>query len=215
MTSLPPVVTVAALYGANGSVIGPRVADRLGVEFLDRAIPTAVARESGLAEDALGAIDEQPRTRSERVISTLARVSNPTTATGVGVERVYTDERKMRSDMEAFLARASREGGVVLGRGGAVVLRDVPGALHVYLGGAEDARIERAMERESIDRQTAKRRLVASDRARRAYVKGAYGVDGDDPALYHLMIDTTALELDASVDLIVLASERRRDAQPA
>jgi cytidylate kinase len=215
MTPLPPVVTVAALYGANGSVIGPRVAERLEVEFLDRAIPASIARETGLAEEALGSIDEQPRSRSQRVVSALARVSNPTSGTGLAVERVHTDERKMRSEIEAFLARAQHSGGVVLGRAGAVVLRDVPGALHVYLGGSEDARIEVAMEREDIDRKTAARRLVVSDRARRAYVRGAYGVDGDDPSLYHLMIDATALEPDAVADLIVLASERRRDAQTA
>ena len=213
MTPLPPVVTVAALYGANGSVIGPHVAERLGVEFLDRAIPASVAKETGLAEEALGAIDEQPRSRSERVVSALARVSNPTTGTGLAVERVHSDERRMRSEIEAFLARAQHSGGVVLGRAGTVVLRDVPGALHVYLGGPEEARIKVAMEREGIDRKTARRRLVVSDRARRAYVSGAYGVDGDDPDLYHLMIDTPALGVDASVDLIVLASERRRDAQ--
>ena len=215
MTPLPPVVTVAALYGANGSVIGPGVAERLGVEFLDRAIPASVARETGLAEETLGAIDEQPRSRSERVVSALARISNPTAGTGLAVERVHTDERKMRSEIEAFLARASRSGGVVLGRGGAVVLRDVPGALHVYLGGPEEARIEVAMEREGIDRKTARRRLVVSDRARRAYVSGAYGVDGDDPGLYHLMLDATALDPEAVVDVIVLASEKRRDAQAA
>ena len=215
MSALPPVVTVAALYGANGSVIGPRVAERLGVEFLDRAIPASIARETGLAEEALGSVDEQPRSRSQRVVSALARVSNPTAGTGLAVERVHTDERKMRSEIEAFLARASHSGGVVLGRAGAVVLRDVPGALHVYLGGSEDARVEVAMEREGIDRKTAERRLVVSDRARRAYVRGAYGVDGDDPSLYHLMIDATALEPDAVADLIVLASERRRDAETA
>lgn len=27
----PPVVTLASLYGAGGSVVGPRVAERLGV----------------------------------------------------------------------------------------------------------------------------------------------------------------------------------------
>ena len=32
-----PVVTLAAFYGAGGTVVGPRVAERLGVAFLDRA----------------------------------------------------------------------------------------------------------------------------------------------------------------------------------
>jgi cytidylate kinase len=163
----------------------------------------------------MGVVDDRPRSRSERLVSALARVSDPTTATGLSVERVHADERRLRSELEAFLARASRSGGVVLGRAGAVVLRDVPGALHVYLGGPDEARTEVAMEREGIDREAARRRLEVSDRARRAYVRGAYGVDGDDPDLYHLMMDTPALGVDASVDVIVLASERRRDAQAA
>ena len=36
---LRPVVTVSALYGAGGSVVGPRVAEELDVPFLDRQIP--------------------------------------------------------------------------------------------------------------------------------------------------------------------------------
>ena len=47
-----PVVTVAALYGAGGSIVGPRVAERLGVPLLDREIPGDVARRTGLPEEA-------------------------------------------------------------------------------------------------------------------------------------------------------------------
>src|SRR5439155_21014488 len=37
------VVTLSAPYGTGGSRIGPAVAERLGLPFLDRAIPVAVA----------------------------------------------------------------------------------------------------------------------------------------------------------------------------
>ena len=40
MTAL---VTISAAYGAGGSLVGPRVAERLGVRFLDRASPVSVA----------------------------------------------------------------------------------------------------------------------------------------------------------------------------
>jgi hypothetical protein len=40
---MAPVVTLSASFGAGGSVIGPRVAEELGLPFLDRAIPVAVA----------------------------------------------------------------------------------------------------------------------------------------------------------------------------
>lgn len=41
------------------------------------------------------------------------------------------------------------------------------------------------------------------------YVRRAYGVDGDDPGMYHLMLDSTALDLDLCVELIVTASKAR------
>jgi cytidylate kinase len=63
------------------------------------------------------------------------------------------------------------------------------------------------MELDGIDRETAARRVTAHDRARRDYVRSVYGIEGDNPALYHLMIDAVSLGVDVSVDLIVAASE--------
>jgi cytidylate kinase len=202
-----PVVTLAALYGAGGSVVGPRVAERLGVEFLDRAIPASVAREMGLPETAVASYDEQPRSGVSRLVGSLSRVRDLTG--DVSAERLDLDEDRIRAEIEEFLARASASGGVVLGRGGAVVLGEVPGALHVLLHGPWKARVEQAMEIEGIDRKTAERRLEANDRARREYVRRRYGVDGDDPGLYHLVIDSCAFDLDACVDFIVTASRLR------
>ena len=98
----------------------------------------------------------------------------------------------------------------MLGRGGAVVLASVPGALHVYLGGPREGRVEQVMESEGVDRATAERSVDANDRARREYVREFYGVDGDDPILYHLVLDAVALGVDGCVDVIVLASNYRR-----
>ena len=202
-----PVVTVAALYGAGGSVVGPRVAERLGVEFLDRAIPASLAERVGLSEAVVSSYDERPQNRLSQFVENLARVPSPSGEEPGG--RLDLDESRMRAEIEEFLTRASASGGVVLGRGGAVVLGSVPGALHVLLTGPREARVEQAMEIEGADRRTAERRLEAHDRARREYVRERYGVDGEDPALYHLVIDACAFDLDACADLIVSASRAR------
>jgi cytidylate kinase len=202
-----PVVTMAALYGAGGSAVGPRVAERLGVEFLDRAIPASVARRMGLPEAAVASYDEQPRSRMGRLVESLARVPNP--AGDESAEHLDLDEDRMQAEIEEFLARASASGGVVLGRGGAVVLGSVPGALHVLLTGPRQARVEQAMRIEGVDQKTAEQRLEANDRARREYVRQRYGVDGEDPSLYHLVIDSCAFDLDACVDFIATASRLR------
>jgi cytidylate kinase len=200
------VVTLAALYGAGGGVVGPRVAERLGVPFLDRAIPRSVAERAGIDEASVAELDEEPRSRRSRLFDALGRASPPSGASAQ-LERLDLEGRRLHGEVERFLADASRSGGVVLGRGGAVVLASVPGARHVHLGGDRDGRIERVMTLQATDRATAARRVEAHDRARRDYVRGCYGIDGDNPALYHLMIDATALGVDVCVELIVAASE--------
>ena len=203
-----PTVTLAALYGAGGSVIGRRVAERLGVPLLDREIPAAVAERTGVPEDAVEEADEAPRSLSDRLIGRLAHAG--TVSGGEGSARdVGLQERRLRGYVEEFMARACQDGGVVIGRGGMVVLRSIPWALHVYLKGSPEARIEQAVRLEGIDRQTAEQRRRAEDRARIGYVSRAYGVDGEDPRLYHLSLDSTALDLETCVELIVAASRAR------
>jgi cytidylate kinase len=211
-----PVVTIAALYGAAGTVIGPKVAERLGVPFLDRDIPEAVAKRTGLPQAVVEGVDDAPRSGMQRLTASLGRASTIGGAMGGSVEQLDVDERRVRARIEQFLARASISGGVALGRGGMVVLRSVPWALHVYLGGPREARIAQRMALEGIDRTTAEVRQKAEDRARISYVSRVYGVDGTDPALYHLMLDSTALDVDACVDLIVTAARARvRNPRPS
>ena len=49
----------------------------------------------------------------------------------------------------------------------------------------------------------------ATDRAREAYVQHFYRVDPRDASLYHLVIDSTAIPLDACVEMIVTAATAR------
>jgi cytidylate kinase len=209
-TPVPPVVTLAALYGAGGSVVGPRVAERLGVSFLDRGILADVANQLRIPEKGVAAYDsespKEPRSGTSRFYESLGRI---TTGDGTPASNRELDEARYRSEVEAFLARASVKGGVVLGRGGAVVLRSVPGALHVWLGGLREARVRQAMRLEGVDQPTAERRLEVNDRARREYVRRAYGVEPEDIRLYHLVIDSTAIDLDTCVELIVAAAKSR------
>jgi cytidylate kinase len=205
----PPVVTIAALYGAGGTVIGQRVAERLGVPLLDRQIPEAVAKRTGLSEDAVGDVDEEPRSRLDQVAATLGRASTISGGIGGSVERLDLQERELRGHIEEFLARARVSGGVAIGRGGMVVLRFVEWALHVLLTGPQDARVKQRMALDGISRTTAEQRRKVEDRTRISYVRRAYGVDGEDASLYHMVLDSTALDLDTCVELIVAASQGR------
>ncbi len=207
------VVTISASYGAGGAYVGPRLAERLGVPFVDRAIPSEVAQR--LAVPLTEAIhhDESAGTAFERFIRALAPAGMAFGARPF-LDHEIVDENAYRDATEQVIReQAARDGGVFLGRAAALVLSGTPRALHVRLYGPRQARIERAMEFEGIPRVEAERRLDANDRAREAYVQHFYGADPNHVRHYHLAIDTTSMAFERVVDLIALAAER--DQSPA
>jgi hypothetical protein len=204
------VVTLSASYGAGGSQIGPRLADRLGVAFLDRVIPTTVAERLAVPLDDALAHDDAVRSVLERLLMRFAPAAQAFSGTATPPELV--DERSfLKATEEVIREHAAAGSGVILGRAAAVVLRDAPGALHVRLDGPAERRLAQAITLEGVDRETAARHMRETDRAREAYVQQFYGVDARDATLYHMVIDSTALALDACVELIALATAVRGD----
>ena len=93
---------------------------------------------------------------------------------------------------------------MILGRGAAVVLGKGRG-FHVRLDGPPQARVLQGAAIEGISVDQARRHLEAADRARDTYVRRLYQADPADPGHYHLVIDSTALPLDAVTELILRA----------
>ncbi|MGH3320345.1 MAG: AAA family ATPase [Streptosporangiaceae bacterium] len=203
------VVTVSAAYGAGGSVIGPAVAERLGVPFVDRAIPTTVAAEIGVPLEEALAHDDRTEHGIGRLLAGAARLPNVT----LGGMDAYLPQQSLVPE-EEFVARTEnvirdtvrRGGGVVLGRAGALVLAGHPQTLHVRLDGPKDRRMAQAMRLRGLDEGVARREQQDTDRARMAYVKHFYRVDPTAPGLYHFILDSTSLSLETCVDLIVSAA---------
>jgi cytidylate kinase len=203
------VVTLSAPYGAGGSYVGPRVAERLRVPFIDRAIPGEVAQRLAVPLAEAVRHDESPGSVFDRFIRALAPAGLPFGARPM-LEHEFIDENAYRTATEQVIRdEAGQRGGVVLGRAAAIVLSDHPDALHVRLHGPRERRLERAMAVEGIDHDEAERRMVDNDRAREAYVHHFYGVDASDANLYHLTIDSTVIDLDVCVDLIAAAAASR------
>ncbi len=198
------LVALSAAYGAGGGRIGPAVAERLGVPFLDRAIPNAVAAELSVSVDEAVAFDyETSRSWLERVLSGF--IGSDTGAPGPLLSEAATGEDFRRATEEILRRQAESGHGVILGRGAVVVLGDDERVLRVRLHGPRDSRIRQAMRVRGVDEETATDTIRRLDRTHAAYLKHFYGADIDDPSLYHLMIDSTAIGLDACVDLIVRA----------
>jgi cytidylate kinase len=206
------VVTISAAFGCGGSVVGPAVAERLGLTFVDRAIPAAVAQQLGVDLETALAHDDVHDSGLGALLAGAARL--PNLALG-GIDAFMPSETDLLrpetfvAETERVLEALAERGAVLLGRAAAQVLGDRPGTLHVRLTGPVPARVAQASRLGDVSEKEAEEAQAENDRARTAYVKHFYGVDPDDCATYHLVIDSTALPLETVTEIVVAAALAR------
>ena len=202
------VVTFSAAYGAAGAEVAPAVAQRLGLPFHDRAIPAQVAGRLGVSVEEAEANDETVVRGLWRLVASLGTMPDP--VGGVLPTSSLPDARAYRQQTERVLAEICEgAGGVVLGRAGAMVLRDRPDVLHVRLDGPYERRLEAAVARSGRSVDEVRREMEANDRTREAYVRHFYRCDPAAARHYHLVIDSTAVPVETVVELVVTAATAR------
>jgi hypothetical protein len=198
------LIALSAAYGAGGSIIGPALADRLGVPFLDRAIPMAVADRLEVSYDDAAAHDEKAGAGwLERVLTAFAAGDTGVPALpGAGLSA----EDFRRATEEVLGQQVATGEGVILGRGAVVLLREHPSALRVRLDGPADRRARQAAAVQNLEPGAAERACAQFDRTHEAYFRQFYGLQIQDPALYHVALDSTAIDFDACVEIIARAA---------
>ena len=201
-------VTIAATYGSGGSLIGPAVAKRLKLPFVDRAIPVELAEK--LHEPLVAAFADETAagTRVGRLLNSALGFTGLFAGVPLGDE-----QRGVAPDVahteKAIRRLADAGGAVILGRAGVFVLHGRSDVLHVRLDAHVEARRRAAMEREGLDYKSATRQQLAADTARRSYIAHFYPRAGawEDPRHYHLILDSTAISLDTCVEIIARAAK--------
>ena len=220
-----PVITISRQFGAAGVPIGRRLAERLGAEFLDRAIVARAALRSGIPEDELELYDERVPSLWHRIATALA-ASSPE----VAIPALPYDEMPQMSPHErlAIVTRAvveeaaARGNAVIVGRGGAFILGRRPGVINVQLHAAMPARVRYVRTRveeappDLRPEQASIEQLCRSiDAARAEYISRTFRADWLDPTHYDMSLDTGRLGVERCVDLIEAAARRPLAAEMA
>ena len=213
-----PVITIGRQFGAGGRTVAEMLAGRLKVDVLDSQLINSVAQRLQLPKEEVEAEDEQPGSLLHRLLMALGSASGepmipPETAAWnpPNVDPVFDTRRAVLEITQQVIREAAREGNVIIiGRGGAYILRDFPGALHVYLRAAESARLKSVMARFNLSEEEARRRLKQTDENWTAYIKQVYGHDRNLPSHYDLVLDTGRLGYEATVEAILAALRARK-----
>jgi len=190
-----PVVTLFESYGSGISYIGPRVAQALGVPFHSQAFSSEEIEAATVRREKQGTLG--------RVLSVLG--GSYAGLDGPSVAMAQADDHDLVLQNTRVVQEQAREGGVIVGRNGALILANRPATLHVMLDGPVRQRIERAARDSGIDIERAAKRQKREDQVRADMSIQFYGWDPRDTSRYDLVVNTGTMDLDTCADIIVQA----------
>jgi cytidylate kinase len=212
-----PVITLSRQFGAGGAAVGRLLASRFDAEYLDREVVFEAARRAGIPATIADELDERTPGWVTRLGIALTaaypEVIIPDFA-GDAAAPGYED-RLAAFTGEVIREAAERRNAIIVGRGGAFILRDRSEVLHVQLEASLEARVrycrmqvEETGGQDLPDDAAVARLCTSVDKARGAYLRRHFGVDWRDPAHYHLVLDTGRLGLETAAELIAVAARR-------
>lgn len=200
-----PVITISQQFGSYGDAVTELVCNRLGYRSLDTHLMWGLAAQAGLKLKKVMTLSEdryRPRTRMERFSRHLPPYTRHPVMWAEYGAAIGRELLAAKSVIQLIQAAYERSNIVIVGRGGHVVLRDKPDALHVRLIAPLTLRIRRRQLR-GLTIEAARAQVIAYDRAAAEFIQRYHGVDIADPTLYDLVINTGTLPLPAAADLII------------
>ncbi len=187
------VITVSRELGSEGDRIAEMLVAELGYRWVDKGLLTQMAQEAGMDEEAVLTLERSIPNRA-RFTSTDMR-SLYSKQPGAWEKKSALDDETYRRIVRETMERYAAEGDVIIiGRGGQMVLRDHPAALHVHLYAPAELRAQRLAARAGISEQDAARRITTSDEEKRLFIRFMHdNANWKDPKYYHLMLNTGAI----------------------
>tara|TARA_Y100000780_G_scaffold225764_1_gene238744 strand:+ start:2236 stop:2955 length:720 start_codon:yes stop_codon:yes gene_type:complete len=223
-------ITLGGMSGGGARDIGPLVAQKLKADYVDRIFLSNVAKDVGATVEALHQREERLPTRSEKWIHVIQRLLERSAVTGSagdpyfgpGITALLTEEyedipqptitrgHEVEDDVyieaiESAMKEMAADGDVVfIGRGGHVILKDMPNVLRVGVVASFEDRVKTLMNRETIDRDNAMVTLEQRDQARKHFFKKYFELDEpDNPNLFHFTINSSEISTNYAAEMVI------------
>lgn len=180
------LVTISEMMGTGGETIGREVARELGYAFYGEKELTEAAERMGFVSD-LKSLDEKAPALLERLFS-----EKP---------KIYLDR------LQSVIFEVAKNGNALFfGRGSQLLLGSFDCALHVFVTGSFEKRVERVMKGMNVTKDVAERIVLRSDHEKRGFVRFAFDEDWLNPKLYDLILNTDILSTASAIRIITEAA---------
>lgn len=196
------IITIGRQFGSGGHEIGKKLAEKLGIKFYDKELLKVIAKESGLCEKVLESYDEKP---TNSLLYSIVMDVYPT----VMYSGKTIDQQIYQATYDA-IRKLSEESCVIVGRCADYVLKDCPELVSVFIHASQDFRAARVAEEYKVSDAKAREMMIKTDKKRSSYYNFQSEKKWGAAVTYNLCLESSALGIDASVDLIAAYVDKKR-----
>jgi cytidylate kinase len=184
------VLTIEREYGSGANEIAQILAERLGWKLWDQLLTTEIAHHLDCPKLH---VEEQEERRDPLYYRLFKAFLRGSFEGSLNAHRMkLADAEGIRSVTEKLVRRAAAEGNcVIVGRGSAYYLRDLPDAFHIFVYAPFEEKVQR-LQRRGKTEQEAIQLAETVDLDRAAFIKQYFGVDWPARHYFHLMMNTTS-----------------------
>ena len=208
------VVTINRELGSGGRTVGRMLAEKLGVEFYDKALIEALEKKYNLNIEQIEKLKGQNHAWWAEFARSMFGVDLGVPNYGKMNAMYYlavmdfsdvkpTSKEVFESETEILKGIAEVESCVVAGRSGFYVFRDHPNHLNVFIQASMPYRVERVMRKQQITEEEAVKTIKKVDKMRENYVKKYTGLSRYDTRNYDLVISADGKSEEQIVDIII------------
>ncbi|MBQ6276011.1 MAG: cytidylate kinase-like family protein [Bacteroidales bacterium] len=208
------VVTINRELGSGGRTVGRMLAEKLGVDFYDKALIEALEKKYNLNIEQIEKLKGQNHAWWAEFARSMFGVDLGVPNYGKMNAMYYlavmdfsdvkpTSKEVFESETEILKGIAEVESCVVAGRSGFYVFRDHPNHLNVFIQASMPYRVERVMRKQQITEEEAVKTIKKVDKMRENYVKKYTGLSRYDTRNYDLVISADGKREEQIVDIIM------------
>jgi cytidylate kinase len=181
------IITISKQIGSLGLEVAEAVADRLGYKLIDKSQISEALSKHGFSSSDIDHYDEKKP-------SLLQHLSL----------KIKVFEHLIRASVYKL---AAGDNVVIVGRGGQIILKDIPGTLRVRIIAPDTTRVKRIKEKTGCDDKNALWALQQSDQNSSGYIHTYFNADWNDSMLYDLILNTQTMPFSTCVEMIITAAE--------
>ena len=195
------IITISREYGSGGRQVGLTVAKKLGMEFYDKELIDAAAKEIGFPTEMI-ADREQRLTNSllyNFAMGTLYGIAYPREPK---VSELPLTEQIYQAQKKAIEEAAKRGSCIFVGRCADYILKSRPDVLRVFIYADRDIRKRRAIEEYGEIEEYIDEFRYQTDKRRRIHYENYTNQKWGSRENYDLMLNSGDLGLDKCVELL-------------